>query len=153
MSTTTPEEMAATMDGSEYRDFPTREVRQAAHAAGLVIVYGASDDLIEFEGAVSDELGCFEGGSFMFDAEGLLVRDEDDTDEEIARYVLRFVYAREIRANWDPGDGYSWTYTTDIPHATFDVMEDGEVYCRGMVFRLSDAEVPAVTRSHPGADR
>jgi hypothetical protein len=35
-------------------------------------------------------------------------------------------------------DDTSWSYETDIPHATFDVLEDGEVYCRGIVFALAD---------------
>ena len=32
----------------------------------------------------------------------------------------------------------SWSYLTDIPHKTFDIMEDGEIYCRGIVFSLDD---------------
>ena len=37
----------------------------------------------------------------------------------------------------------AWTYMTDIPHATFDVMDDGELYCRGIVFALADLTATA----------
>jgi hypothetical protein len=38
-----------------------------------------------------------------------------------------------IDAVWCEGE-YSWTYKTNIPHATFDIWEDGEKYCKGIVF-------------------
>ncbi len=36
----------------------------------------------------------------------------------------------------DEEGGPCWTYETDIPHATFDIMEDGEKYCRGTVLDI-----------------
>lgn len=33
---------------------------------------------------------------------------------------------------------YSWTFKTKIHHSTFEVMEDGKPYCRGLVFALAD---------------
>jgi hypothetical protein len=42
---------------------------------------------------------------------------------------------KTIEAIWGK-DGYSWTYKTDIPHATFDIFEDGEKFCRGIVFDI-----------------
>lgn len=48
---------------------------------------------------------------------------------------------RVIEAVWCPDEpDCSWAYKTDIPHVTFDVVEDGELYCRGIVFRLADAK-------------
>lgn len=135
----TKEELAAQLDGNEYgSEIPTATWR-GAKAAGLVIVYGASDDLMEMEGAISDEGGCYDGGTFKIDARGILpdwadVKDDEDT---AADYLVRKGNAKEITANWDT-DGYSWTYTTDIPHATFDILEDGEKYCRGIVFSVKD---------------
>lgn len=35
--------------------------------------------------------------------------------------------------------GYSWIYQTDIPHATFEIVEGDDPYCRGIVFALADA--------------
>lgn len=130
-------ELAARLDGAEYPLRPSRELLAEAKAAGLVIVYGASDDLMEFDGAIYDEFGCCSGGTAFVDAQGLLDRGRiDDDDEAIADFVARRRKARTIEAKWDC-DGFSWSYQTDIPHATFIVMEDGEPYCRGIVFAVS----------------
>lgn len=133
-------EIASLLDGMEYGSVLRGHIRCRAADAGIVIVFGASDDLIELDGAIFSEADAWGGGSIMVDRDGLVSRDDDDTDEEIAEYVVRSKRAGTITANWDPGDGYSWTYTTSIPHETFEVMEDGEAYCRGIVFRLADAE-------------
>ena len=48
--------------------------------------------------------------------------------------------AATVKAVWAPeGENLSWLYRTALPHATFQVNEDGEPYCRGIVFLLSDA--------------
>lgn len=135
----TKEELAAQLNGLEY---PTRipgSLIVAAQSAGLVILCGASDDLMEFYGARREEIGCYEGGTAFVDADGVLPdRDCLDGDEEIAEYVQRQESAKAIEALWCKEDGYSWTYTTAIPHATFEVVEDEEPYCRGIVFALAD---------------
>ena len=64
----------------------------------------------------------------------------DDDDEAIAEFVRRKKTARKIKALWASEGDYSWTYRTDIPHATFEIVEDGAPYCRGIVFALVDLE-------------
>lgn len=140
----TKEELAALLNGREYGDEINPDQARIAKANGLVVVYGASDDLMEFEGAIRDEFGCYDGGTAIVDAEGLLrdwesVKKDGDKDE-IARHLEREKTARTIEALWAPdGKNMSWAYKTEIPHATFDVMEDGEIYCRGIVFALAAA--------------
>lgn len=144
----TKEELAAQLDGIQYPAHRaiTKEHLAAAKEAGLVIVYGASDDLMEFDGASREEIGCYNGGSALVDLQGALPdRDCLEDDDEIAGYVLRKRQARTIEALWCKEPGYSWTYKTDIPHATFEVMEDGDNYCRGIVFSLADLD-PQVTQ-------
>ncbi|ABY99361.1 hypothetical protein N5K35_26035 [Pseudomonas sp. GD03651] len=135
----TKEELAAQLNGLEY---PTRipgALIVAAQSAGLVILCGASDDLMEFYGARREEIGCYDGGTAFVDADGVLPdRDCLDGDEELAEYVQRQKSAKSIEALWCKEDGYSWTYKTEIPHATFEVVEDEEPYCRGIVFALAD---------------
>jgi hypothetical protein len=107
-----------------------------------VIVYGASDDIMEFVGAIDDECGCCDGGTALVDKHGVLDRSRVD-DEDLHgmwEHVTREKSARKITAVWAE-DGYSWTYRTDIPHATFEITEDGEPYCRGIVFALADLAV------------
>ena len=33
-------------------------------------------------------------------------------------------------------DGYLWKYKTPFPVVEFDIVEDGEKYCRGIIFEL-----------------
>lgn len=134
------DEIARELNGSEYPLSISKGLSERAKAGGVVIVYGSSDDLIEFDGAIYDEAGAYEGGTFYIDAKGLLDRSqiEDGDDEAIADFVNRKKTARSIEAHWLADGRYSWTYTTDIPHATFEIVDDGEPYCRGIVFNLSD---------------
>ena len=43
---------------------------------------------------------------------------------------------REIEAVWCAPGKPTWSYETDIPHATFNICEDGELYCEGIVFSI-----------------
>lgn len=137
----TPQELAAELDGIEYPGEPPAELQAKAKAAGLVIVFGASDDLMEFRGAIYEEAGVYDGGTAYIDPMGLLPSfesvHEDGDKDDLRSYFIREPNAVALTANWSV-DGYSWTYTTDIPHATFEVMEGDEKYCRGIVFRLGD---------------
>ena len=143
------EKFAAMLNGREYRYEITKDEAAQAKAAGLVVVYGASDDLMEFAGALYDEVGVYGGGMALVDAKGVLDRDqiEDDDDEAIAEFVARSKTAQSIEALWNDSVSDAsvpaWTYMTDIPHATFDVMDDGELYCRGIVFALADLTATA----------
>jgi hypothetical protein len=135
------EYLAALLDGIQYpahRSIAKDQI-EAAKAAGLVIVFGASDDLMELEGAIRDEFGCYDGGTALIDAEGLLPERENiEDDDELQEYFKRKPQARKIEALWCKEDGYSWTYSTDIPHSTFEVLDGEDHYCRGIVFALAD---------------
>lgn len=135
--------LAAQLNGSEYPLRVSNELAEQAKSSGLVIVYGASDDLMEFRGAIYDELYVNDGGTALVDAEGLLPANADDldTDEDRARYYYRKGKAKTIDALWCKEPEYSWTYHTAIPHETFEVVEDGQPYCRGIVFALADLGV------------
>lgn len=138
------ESLSKKLNGCEYRDEVSTEVANEAKERGLVIVFGASDDLIEFRGAIYDEVGAYDGGS-AFVTENGLVESECDEGEDCPYYKKELAKAREIKAVWCPRDGEgntyaSWLIKTEIPHHTFDVMEDGELYCRGLVFSLADCK-------------
>jgi hypothetical protein len=144
----TKEDAAAALNGNEYREEGSKELFAAMKADGLVAVFGASDDLMEFRGAINDEAYPGSGGVVLFDRNGVVPdeRDDDDDDDDMLVYLLRKKQASKIEAEWDIGSGFSWTYKTEIPHETFIVLEsdgeeDPEQYCRGLVFALSD--IPA----------
>ena len=135
-------ELAATLTGIEYPVRIQSNILKQAADAGLVIVHGGSDDLIEFCGAISDEAGVYDGGEVLIDREGIL-GDFGDVEHEVEacrKWMARSDKARKIEALRDKEPGYSWTYKTDIPHETFEVMEGEDHYCRGIVFAVADSE-------------
>ena len=139
MNQMTAKEIASLLTGIEYPVRIHTNITEKAKASGLVIVYGASDDLIEFEGAFTDEAGCYNGATVHIDAEGLL-GDFGDVEHEVEtcrKWLDREKKAVTIEALWCKEPEYSWTYKTAVPHETFEVMEDGEHYCRGIVFSLA----------------
>lgn len=131
----TKEQLAGLLTGREYPFELTRDEDLEAKRSGLVVCYGASDDLCEFEGAIRDEVGCNDGGTIYLTRKGPLQPHEERCQCEFCGYKAAKEKAAQIEAMWDQ-DGYSWTYETTIPHATFEIVEDGEKYCRGIVFEL-----------------
>jgi hypothetical protein len=131
----TPAEAAAALDGNEYGKEGSKELFAVMKAAGLVAVYGASDDLMEFEGAINDEVGCNNGGTAYLTNGGLV---ENDCDNDDCPHFERLKKtAATIHAKWDDG-GFSWRYETKIPHVKFVIKEGDENYCEGIVFALAD---------------
>lgn len=121
----TAKELAEELNGNEYGNEISRAEAQIANEYGLVVVFGYSDDNIEFEGAISDERGCFDGGIVHINRNGLCSPEDEGS--------------RSIEAVWcDKELGAAWSYKTDIPHETFNIYEDGELFCVGIVFSLED---------------
>lgn len=123
----TGKELAEKLDGTEYDKLVNfhsnmEHVYDSARDNNLVIVFGASDDLMEFRGAIDDEADCYGGGIVMVNKNGT---------------GFDAISKNCIEAIWDR-DNVAWQYETDIPHETFKVMEDGQVYCIGIVFSLDD---------------
>lgn len=122
----TREIAAKELDGCQYRNEGSNELFKAMKAEGLVAVFGASDDLMEFRGAINDEFGAWDGTCVWVNKSGH-VSD-----------IMHEATGEAISALWCEEEGYSWTFKTKIPHSTFDVFEDDEKYCRGIVFSLED---------------
>ena len=128
-------EFAESISGKEYGYQPfTKEEIETAKENGFVIVYGMSDDLMEFEGAIRDEGGCFNGGEVLFNNHGVCQGEDDRAYHNCINAVW---YGGERDEN---GNKIAWTYETEIPYETFMVYEDGEPYCRGIVFNVNDVE-------------
>lgn len=135
----TKELLAVALHGRARGDEMTKEEEQQAKAAGLVVIFGASDDLMELRGAITDEFSCYDGGTALIDAKGLLPERENiEGDDELKDYFAREPLAKKIEALWGDEGDYSWTYRTNIPHATFDVVGEGGPFCRGIVISVGD---------------
>ena len=131
----TKEELATLLNNREYRHEVPNDMGRIAAENGLVIVFGASDDLCEFRGAINDEFGAWEGATVPLNKDGIVTNECDD--DRCPYYAKKKGQAAKIHAKWCNGD-IAWTFETDIPHATFDVIEDGEIFCRGIVFSLDN---------------
>ena len=131
-------ELAELITGREYPFWLRDAEKSEANLAGLVVVYGHSDDLMEFAGAITDELSCWSGGTAYLSNKGLLISECECDD---CPYFERLKEkASKIHGIWDSDPKYGWVYETEIPHETFDVMEDDEFYCKGIVFSLKDVK-------------
>lgn len=88
---------------------------------------------MEFEGAVRDEIGCYEGGTAWIKGDRVM-------DVPVG------VSDKPIKAVWcggetdDCGNEITWTYETEIPHETFMIYEGEEPFCRGIVFNINDLD-------------
>lgn len=134
-------EFAEKLSGREY-ECPqfTKEELEEAKENGFLIICGASDDLMELEGAIEDEACVFDGGivhiQAPYEADGQIIGGGVVEGNNGQNNVFT------VEAKWDEGrdeDGniIAWTYETSVPHETFDIMDDGEIYCRGIVIKLS----------------
>lgn len=146
------ETLANMINGREYRDELNKQEEQLAKENGLVVIFCASDDLVEFRGAICDEIDAYEGAHFIIATPGTEI--PVDEDEETYRKAKEFeavpieeesqTQKNRFNAEWCPtregeDDPYaSWHISTQLPHAAFDIMEDGELYCRGLVIDVKD---------------
>ena len=133
------QEVADKLNGVQYAEegkILTLEYCKELRREGIVVVRGYSDDLVEFDGAISDEFGA---GEYYLNSKGLIRSEcEDDRCPYFEKILKEATYY--IKTQWCEVEDYAWAYDTNIPHAVFDVMEDEDKYCRGIVFKLKDLE-------------
>jgi len=141
------EELALMLNGRNRRDDMTKDEDRIAMESGLVVIFGASDDLVEFRGAIYDEIGAYEGTDFIIATPGMEIPvDEDEETYRKAKELEPLGIEDEsittknrFKALWCPEElECSWLIKTDLPHAPFDIMEDGELFCRGLVIEVAD---------------
>lgn len=154
----TKEQLAAQLDGIEYRDSISEEICEAAKQNNLVIFHGASDDLVELIGAITEELGI--DSVIRLAREGV---PESDCEDENCPYFQRWMTnalkrgtVREVRVFWGGESGNetmdaakyaelgkpTWCFETEMPHSTFDMFDtygnEREYFCRGIVIDLDE---------------
>ena len=132
----TRDHLAKLLDGRAYGDEITKPEEDSAKKAGLVVVFGYSDDNVELRGAVHDEIGAYGGADLGFTRSGLVFNK--CSEEDCPYFEIERRGSTSVEAKWCKKDTASWTFETAIPHSIFNIFEDGEVFCRGIVFLLSD---------------
>ena len=157
--TLTKEELAAKLDGIEYRNSIPTELLEAAKKNKLVILHGSSDDLVELLGAITEEHGI--DSVIRLTRNG--VPESDCAEGEDCPFFQKWLKAalkrgevREIRIFWGGESGNktmdaekyaelgkpTWCFETEMPHSTFDIFDtygdDREYFCRGIVIDLDE---------------
>ena len=140
---------ASKLNGREYLNEMTEKEEQEAKDKGFLVIFGQSDDLMEARGVIYDEFGisrpypCFihfgEKDSIIGYAsklkgyvnyEALLLMLKDFNVPLLKVCVEEYGIRSALEGE------FGWNYSTDAPHATFDILEDGENYCKGLVIDL-----------------
>lgn len=129
-------EFATMLNGKECR-YPifTEQELQIAKNNGFVTVTGSSDDLVELNGAITDEGDCFEGGKIYVHAipDGKITQKSDSHD--VFSFEAKWCQEKDERGNIIP-----WSYAVEREHEDFILYIDGKPYCRGFVFKLDQIE-------------
>lgn len=144
----TKEQLAESLDGSEGGLAPWNRCK--AKENNLLVLYGESDDLLEMDGVIYDEIGAMNGGEYALVLDGELYADgevENTYHKAIGNEVFPISdeydndsNPRLIRAEWRPYDRpmLSWRISSNIPCATFTLKYDGKPYCEGIVIDLDE---------------
>lgn len=142
----TKEQFAEMITGVEYPFRLTKPQRKLAADNRLLVVYGASDDLCEIDGAETDETGA--SGIVFLTKEGKIMVEPDDDESDVLDkfgFLQEFKNSRRdairVELLWCKEGDYSWTLRSDTPHATFEIAEDGEPFCRGLVIDLKECAI------------
>ena len=111
----------------------TPSQKEFCKAHDIVVVYGYSDDNVEFDGAIREEVGAWEGAEIYVDVNGPI----EPCECECKYYKAAMENAKRINAFWYLDD-WAWEFRTDIPHETFEFYSDGDPYCKGIIFYKKD---------------
>jgi len=130
----TKEGFAKMLNGREYREEITRREMELAKDSGLVVMFGYSDDNVEMVGCIDDEVSAWEGTTIQF-IKGEILQNFCDCEDRCPNWdrLIDSMELKTVDAIWGENN-ISWQFKTDIPHSTFDIMEDDEVFCRGIEF-------------------
>jgi hypothetical protein len=150
----TVKEWAKKISGFEYPADELDNLNKEMAADGIIIAYGASDDLLEFRGVIYDGVGAWEGVEVRISSRGkgtAFIFDEEE-NQDSAKFNRKEIAAmQKVKAIWSPkcrdveDNGSdevfaSWLIETEIPHEAFDIMEDGGLFCRGVVFHVDNVK-------------
>jgi hypothetical protein len=133
----TLKEFASLLNGNECLEKITEEQEKMAKELGFVVVFGQSDDLVEFRGAIRDEVDCYapeNGQVIYFDGLNILNNQKNFYDFDVDEYR----WASNLTAFCFKEEDICWTYETDLPHENFEIFRDNSVYCGGIVFETKN---------------
>ena len=130
-------DFASRLNGIEYLE-EREEMWEEAKQKGYVVVFGYSDDNMELRGAVEDEIGCWNGRTIYLTKEGEVSKKDTKNRLDAAWYgkVNNVQVVKPADLLTEDFDAIPWTYVANFPHEEFMMHEEGDPYCRGIVFSL-----------------
>jgi len=142
-------EWAEKLNNIEYPADEIWDMRKELENDGIVVVYGASDDLMELEGAIYDEYEAYDEETYYWFGKSFVSNDKIneflnyvDDDFYAFKPLIEPLFEKNSERSYitsKPGKDCQFEYETNIPNVEwFDVMEDGELYCKGFVFNKND---------------
>ena len=144
----TLKEFCAMLSGRDCQPNLTPDERLLTEQRGFVVVYGDSDDRVEFEGAVTAEghtnplAKDGPAGVLVLSEDGKLIDEDSDLYAEYVkknRNVVNVFYCCK--------EGLNWVFESNIPHETFLTYDGGydeelddidNGFARCMVFEISE---------------
>lgn len=138
------EDFATILNGREYGNEMSIDEEFIARDNELLVCFCSSDDLLIFKGIFNDETGSTAYIMSDIKTGGIKLAEDDATQrlEEIREFTgfrLNLQRIKMVR-QWYIDGTEGFCIKTTLPHATFDIMEDGELYCRGIVIEKADIE-------------
>ena len=139
----TNKDLVHILNGREYGSEISKAENKIIKESGLLVCIGGSDDTIIFYGIVDDESYISTnkitnnslGDYILIDEENL----EKIEDIESSLKINLKIPSITIKAIKNPaGLDANWLMTTKLPHLTFDIMDEGSLYCRGIIIESSE---------------
>ena len=139
-------QLRAELHGCQYGREVIAEQEDFAKANGLVVVFGYSDDGVQLRGAISDDVGAYDGTTLRITPLGLLPDWETFIETGPSEAEFQEYFAKKaagvatIQAIFSPADkpDYTWAFESAIPHLMFLVREGEEPFGEGLIFALAD---------------
>ena len=136
----TIKDVAVMLNGREYGSEVSPREETEFKNAGIVVVYGYSDDCVEFEGAVNTEIGIWNAGYIPL-LNGVPFDVPCDTDEfEISCCPLLKEVAKRLKHIKVKFGMNGWEFDAEFPHEKFSIVErESDNSCsEGLVYSLAD---------------
>lgn len=120
----------ARMDSYKYPTISLLEKYNVTEDGALALCrkHGLLSPIYEF----APRNGCF------FCTKTGVLQEPDCGQENCPYYATARDATKSVQAVWHNNGGPCWTFETDIPHETFNIYEDGELFCVGIVLSVED---------------
>jgi hypothetical protein len=123
-------ELAQLLNGKTKNEI-SKSIQELAQAHGLVIVYAYSGDCSVFCGYIDS------GDEIIWNRYPITFKKEKSYFAPQNNNICNVINIKRC-IEFKNETIIPWGYETTIPHEKFNLMEDGEVFCLGIVFSIND---------------